>query len=297
MHRVEVPGAGQAVGALHGCQLSGSVPASRLRGEASPALAAAALEDRPAGLRRHARTEAVLALAAADVGLVGALHDCEKARLCQKNPRRRRGRAVSAAVSIATPLSTGFVHSRRRAQACGSREFPPHLSTPVEGFGRVGKLPANQAILSLWKPLLCWPPGRRRGGVRASVEHQVELSAEEPLGGNLRAAQGSTFTTGRMPSGSVTSASLDRRRRRARAHRSERVRPRLDRRPLPRADRRGGARHHRLRASARAPRRRRRQPRRRRFARGRRASFPWSNACPDGPRAAASARSTPSTRS
>jgi chromosomal replication initiator protein len=53
------------------------------------------------------------------------------------------------------------------------------------------EVPANQAILSLWTPLLCWPPGRRRGGVRASVEHQVELSAEdlwEEISGRLKEA-------------------------------------------------------------------------------------------------------------
>src|SRR5205085_7781652 len=120
MHRIEVPGTGQAVGALHGEQLSGSVPPSRLRGEASPTLAAATLQDGPAGLRRHARTEAVLALAAADVGLVGALHDCGKARLCQKNPRGSRGAAGSIAA-----LRPPVCPQPPTAQRGGSPGLPP----------------------------------------------------------------------------------------------------------------------------------------------------------------------------
>src|SRR5882757_6221080 len=59
------------------------------------------------------------------------------------------------------------------------------------GIGAARKLPANRLILSLAGPLLCWPPGRRTGRTRASVEHQVELSAEnlwEEISGRLREA-------------------------------------------------------------------------------------------------------------
>ena len=68
--RVEVPRAREAVAALHD---RGRAAASG--GEPLPALGAAPLEDRAAGAGRHARTEAVLALPPAHVGLVGPLHE------------------------------------------------------------------------------------------------------------------------------------------------------------------------------------------------------------------------------
>ena len=54
----------------------------------------------------------------------------------------------------------------------------------------IWKTPAKAASLPPSKPLLCWPPGRRRE-IRASVEHQVELSAEdlwEEISGRLKEA-------------------------------------------------------------------------------------------------------------
>src|SRR5205807_5802427 len=116
------PGSGTGGWRASQTQLSGSVRPGRLRGEASPALAAAALEDRPAGLRRHPRTEAVLALAAADVWPVGALHRGEKARLCQKNPRGRRGAAVSIDKRRPPPCP-----QPQTTQRCGRSELPPRL--------------------------------------------------------------------------------------------------------------------------------------------------------------------------
>ena len=62
---VEVPGAGEAVPALH---------RRHLGREALAALRAAALEDHAAGTRRHAGAEAVLPLAPAHVWLIGPFH-------------------------------------------------------------------------------------------------------------------------------------------------------------------------------------------------------------------------------
>jgi chromosomal replication initiator protein len=53
------------------------------------------------------------------------------------------------------------------------------------------KPPAKQAVLPAAKPLLCWPPGRATGRIRASVEHQLELSAGdlwEEISGRLKEA-------------------------------------------------------------------------------------------------------------
>ena len=68
-----------------------------LRREASATLVAAPLQDLPPGTRLHARAEAVLALAPADVWLVGALH----------LEREGAKRARSIAVDLSTDFSTG----------------------------------------------------------------------------------------------------------------------------------------------------------------------------------------------
>src|SRR5581483_5811459 len=88
-------------------QLSDSVPPSRLRREASPALAAATLQNRPAGLRGHARAEAVLALAATDIGLVGAFHDCRKDSSLPEKAPRRSGAGGQYRRASSTAFSTG----------------------------------------------------------------------------------------------------------------------------------------------------------------------------------------------
>jgi hypothetical protein len=66
VHRVEVFRAREPVTALHRRRHSG--------GEALAPPGTPALEDRPASTRRHPRSEAVPALAAADIRLVGAFH-------------------------------------------------------------------------------------------------------------------------------------------------------------------------------------------------------------------------------
>ena len=55
-----------------------------LRGETLPALGAAALQNRAARTRRHARTKTVLALAPAYVGLVGPFHEVEEEEKCSE---------------------------------------------------------------------------------------------------------------------------------------------------------------------------------------------------------------------
>ena len=87
--RIEVPRPGQAMPALHS-------RTARSGGEPLATLGAAALEDHLSGARRHARAEAVLALAAADVGLVRAFH-VELSRSCVREGRRT---ARDAAASV-----------------------------------------------------------------------------------------------------------------------------------------------------------------------------------------------------
>ena len=133
--------------------------------------------------------------------------------------------------------------------------MPPRLSTPVEGLRGSGNSLQKRQFCPCRSP--CYA-GRRAGDgrVRASVEHQVELSAEnlwEEISGRLKEA----LSDGTYSKwfGDVHESRA--RRRHPRAHRSERVHARLDRGPLPRPDRRRGARHRRRRAPARAPGRRR----------------------------------------
>src|SRR4029077_19881567 len=76
------------------------------------------------------------------------------------------------------------------AEECGQSEFPPLLSTPVEGLTHLRKF----LQIALFCPCRdrCYA-GRRAGDgrSRASVEHQIELSREnlwEEISGRLKAA-------------------------------------------------------------------------------------------------------------
>src|SRR5207237_1190477 len=79
---VEISRAREAVPTLH---------RFGLRGKTLPAPRSAALQDRAAGTRRHARTKAVLALPPSNVGLVGAFHEVEEE---ESAPNRGRGAPV-----------------------------------------------------------------------------------------------------------------------------------------------------------------------------------------------------------
>ncbi len=130
--RVEVPGAGEAVPSLH---------AALLRRETLATLCAAALEDHPAGAGSHPRAEAVLALAAPDVGLVGPLHwrrESSRGRTAGARRKYRRGiydgcpqrsrRAGAEETRRPGGKSVGGVApggvSHRCGNACGRSEIP-----------------------------------------------------------------------------------------------------------------------------------------------------------------------------
>jgi hypothetical protein len=85
---IEVTRAGQSVPALH----VDVETSSSLRREALPPAGSAALEDCPAGPSRHARPEAVPALAPANFGLIGALHEEMKERSRPSKEGRRQYR-------------------------------------------------------------------------------------------------------------------------------------------------------------------------------------------------------------
>src|SRR5581483_8805196 len=153
-----------------------------LRGELGAALAAAALQDGAAGLRRHAGTEAVLALAATDIRLVGALHERRKgSSLPEKSPPAAgRGRQYSHA------SSTGLSTSAKPADMPLEGVSP----TPVHSCGGIlaaQKRPANPAFLPPERPLLCWPFGlAEEGRTSSGASHRAVCG--EPLERDLRAA-------------------------------------------------------------------------------------------------------------
>ena len=122
----EVPGAGQAVGSLHGSSLVARSRPSRLRRKASPA---ALGTTRPAFVAMRARRP-VLALAGGERG--GGRSTTAK-RLVFKS-HSRRGTAASCSHPSSAPACPrpGW----RSDAAVSSREL---LSTPVEGLRQVGK--------------------------------------------------------------------------------------------------------------------------------------------------------------
>ena len=118
VHGVEVPGAGESVPPVH-CALSREPLAS-----ASPA----ALEDRAAGTRRHARTKSVLALSTAHVGLVGPLHGLRGEK--KRNERPFLARRSSIDERTRHPFSTGVTDRKDAARREGRDPldpFFPHL--------------------------------------------------------------------------------------------------------------------------------------------------------------------------
>ena len=98
-------------------------------GEPFPALGAAALEDRAAGAGRHARTEAVLALATAYVGLVGPLHDKVS------NTKTAAGRAAARQYRQGSldEFSTARMWKSRRRKERAQGAFSGGRKHPSEG--------------------------------------------------------------------------------------------------------------------------------------------------------------------
>ncbi|TML75903.1 MAG: AAA family ATPase, partial [Actinobacteria bacterium] len=76
------------------------------------------------------------------------------------------------------------------AERCGPGRFPPPASTPVEGSGRPKK-PCTFTGFVVGGVTVMLAAGPETGRIRASVEHQLELSAEdlwEEISGRLREA-------------------------------------------------------------------------------------------------------------
>ena len=290
---VEVPRAGQTVGALHGQLTRGQRYAER---RARP-LARRRLRISAAGARRHARAEAVLALAASNVWLIGALHRVRKDR-SREIPRSGRPRAASIAAASSTDLSTGAERAAMR-----KRGVSPTAFHSCGGISAALKMPAKAAAFAvIWHAAMLAARAFTREGLGVGVEHQIELTAESlwsDVSGRLRGALNDT-TYGTWFG---DTAGPRARRRPLRPRRPQRFHPRLDRGPFPRPDRRGHPRRHRRRAADRAPGHRPRRPPSRAARADRRRRRPTSSSAASsgqsraGPRAAASTRSTPSTPS
>ena len=100
-----------------------------LRRRAASALGAAALENRLSGARRHPRTETVLALASADVGLIGALQESDSGS-------KRKSRRDGGSKSIDEVFESGYPQAewvREKARKRAPTTTVAHmLSTAVE---------------------------------------------------------------------------------------------------------------------------------------------------------------------
>ncbi len=130
---VEVSRARQAVPALH---------CAALRGETLPALCAAALQNRAARTRRHARTKAVLALPPAHVGLVGPFHEVEEGGKCPKEEPWRasieehRYTELSTVVRVRSASKcdqlSDLIH--RCGESCGVRKTPANPADFIPSF-------------------------------------------------------------------------------------------------------------------------------------------------------------------
>src|SRR5262249_44133023 len=109
----------------------------------------------------------------------------ERSSLPEKSPRLAGCGGQNRRAS-STGLSTG-------ADDAGMRRggVSPMAVHSCGGMVRNAKLPAKRCILPPSRPLLFWPTGGRRGRIGESVEHQVELSADdlwEEISGRLKEA-------------------------------------------------------------------------------------------------------------
>ena len=146
VHSVEVPRAGETVLALHGRK-------RRSGGEPLAALRAAALEDGATCSGRHAGTETVLPLPAADVGLVRAFHAASIVSVREKRPRRRaaeaqyRPRISRPELSTSDASGVGCETAAHAAPLLSVRADELVLSTGVEKRVETGDCPANRLFL------------------------------------------------------------------------------------------------------------------------------------------------------
>ena len=158
--------------------------ADRLGREALAPLGAAALEDRAAGARRHARTEAVLALPPAHVWLVGPLHSLEKSRRERRFSPEPGGQYRRAPLRRRCPQA---LRGRRKAAATGlpvgDRPSPGALSTPVESMWSEQKSLQIGSFFSAHGS-----PDR----VERRCRHAAMLAARHRDGGGARRAAWST---------------------------------------------------------------------------------------------------------
>lgn len=124
----------------------------RLSREPLAAPSPAALEDRAAGARRHARTESVLALSATHVGLVGPLHGLRGEK--KRNERPFSGAPFEYRRAHPVPV----FHRCHGPQRCCERRMSgpvrPTLSTPVETAVGEVEIPAKTDVFTHgWPPL------------------------------------------------------------------------------------------------------------------------------------------------
>ena len=153
VHGVKVPGAGESVPPVH----------YALGREPLAAPSPAALEDRAAGARRHARTESVLALSAAHVGLVGPFHGLRGEK--KRNERPFSGAPFEYRRAHPAPVFHRCHGPQRCCETRLSGPVRPTLSTPVETAVGEGQIPAKPAFFTHG-----WPPlsARRDTGMLAA---------------------------------------------------------------------------------------------------------------------------------
>ena len=142
VHGVKVPGAGESVPPVH----------YALSREPLAAPSPAALEDRAAGARRHARTESVLALSAAHVGLVGPFHGLRGEK--KRNERPFSGAPFEYRRGCPAPV----FHSSHGPQRCCETRLSGlagrALSTPVETAVGGREIPAKKLFFTHGCPAL-----------------------------------------------------------------------------------------------------------------------------------------------
>ena len=257
-----------------------------LGGEPLAALGPPALQDRPAGTRRHPGTESVLALPPAHIRLIGPFH---RRKRRSERPFCNYSRADSRVAVVHSPrrLSGAEGNSARKAAArCCQQRESSGIHTCGELWGRVRKRPANHAK-TVHGESGCRTPLSGPGHVG-----MLARAFQATGGGGRKVGAWSSMTsdalwsevTSRLKSALNDSAyrtwfgearAVADLQRRARRRRSEQLHARVDRDALRQPRPRRRQRRERLRAVRPLPRRRvalpaRRRPRQRRPGRARR---------------------------